>query len=269
MAPSVGQGSKNKGKLQSARDNRRSRSRNTTPTSSVSASVSLSTAQENISNAYPPYLQTPLNPAAAFSDTAIEDILNSSNGGGSSNISNAASLAANPNPPSAAALKAIGDTITSQLCAPMAQRVDTCEKLIRELAGKRKDRAERDRMREQDRSREKERERQRERDQKEKDRERERAERRGSEGASRNGNGKLKKSASSNSGRGQEGETSEKSPVDEKERPMAVGAHGVARQDGVDVHKGKLILNFSQNILRTRTDILQASAILYLLQCRL
>lgn len=31
-----------------------------------------------------------------------------------------------------------------------------------------------------------------------------------------------------------------KKPTAEDERPLAVGAHGVARQDGVDVHKGKV-----------------------------
>jgi transcriptional adapter 3 len=31
----------------------------------------------------------------------------------------------------------------------------------------------------------------------------------------------------------------------EEERPLAVGAHGVARQDGVDVHKGKFYSNLS------------------------
>lgn len=29
----------------------------------------------------------------------------------------------------------------------------------------------------------------------------------------------------------------------EEERPLAVGAHGVARQDGVDIHKGKFYSN--------------------------
>jgi transcriptional adapter 3 len=36
--------------------------------------------------------------------------------------------------------------------------------------------------------------------------------------------------------------TTKREPTEE-ERPLAVGAHGVARQDGVDVHKGKCILH--------------------------
>lgn len=43
-----------------------------------------------------------------------------------------------------------------------------------------------------------------------------------------------------------------KKPPAEDERPLAVGAHGVARQDGVDLHKGEF-LNFANKYLPPST----------------
>jgi hypothetical protein len=167
--------SKGKGK-QAPRDPRRSRSRNTTPVSATS----LSMAPEFASTSSSPYLHTNLTLSTSLSDTAVEDILN---GGGTSS-----------NPPSASTLRAIAELVKTQLLNVAQARGETCEKLIRELAVKKKERAERDRQREAEREAEERRR-------------------------------KLKKATPKKRDR-------------EEDRPLAVGAHGLARQDGVDVHKG-------------------------------
>jgi transcriptional adapter 3 len=176
-----------KGKGKAQRDIRRSRSRNTTPlsTSSVSATIEAS---------HGPYLQTPLSSATILSNTPVDDFFD-----GSSSSSN---------PPSASTLRSVLESVKSQLLSTIKPREETCDRLMRELSSKKKERVERSR--------------QRERDQQE-IAEREAEERRQ----------KSKPVAI----------TPVKRKPDDEEPPLAVGAHRVARQDGAsDVHTGRCLL---------------------------
>jgi transcriptional adapter 3 len=168
---------KGKGKAQQrdANSHRRSRSRNSTPVSASSVSAILDTPHS-------PYLQTSLNQYNNLSNSPVDDIFD-----GSSSSSN---------PPSASTLRTITESVKTQLLNTIKPRGDICDRLMRELSSKRKERTERTRLRELA--------------------EREAEERK-----------KLLSVTPKKRGR-------------EEERPLAVGAHGLARQDGVDVHTGEL-----------------------------
>ncbi|KAI9712413.1 MAG: Transcriptional regulator [Bogoriella megaspora] len=167
--PPVGGKAKSKG---SSREGRQSRSRNTTPISNNGNGVTAST--ENGTTAY---LHTPLSHLLVPPNVSLEDIMGSGNGGSAI--------------PTATDLNNMADRIKKEVINHIKLRSDACDKGMRQLAEKRKERAQMERERA---SREDE-----ERRHKEK---------------------KLIKKT-------EKGE----------DRPLAVGAHGVARQDGIDVHK--------------------------------
>jgi transcriptional adapter 3 len=131
-----------------------------------------------------PYLQTSFAPhIIPLSDTPVEDLFE---GYGSSS-----------QPPSASTLRNITENIRSQVLNTVKPRGELCERLMRELSSKRKERVERARQREME---------------------------------ERAAEERKKNTAVTPKKRGREDET----------RPPAVGAHGVARQDGTDGHAGKL-----------------------------
>lgn len=165
---------KSKAKAHSRDAHRRSRSRNTTPMSASSLSA--------IEPAHSPYLQTSLGAHHVLSDSPVEDLFE---GNGSSS-----------NPPSASALRSITEHVRSNLLSTIKPRGEICERLMRELSHKRKERTERNRQRELE---------------------------------ERAADERKKNLAVTPKKRGR----------DEESRPLAVGAHGVARQDGVDVHTGE------------------------------
>lgn len=105
------------------------------------------------------------------------------------------------NPPSAASLHALHDDIANRVLSHVRVRGEVCDRGMRELSKKRKERVEEHRAREEEREREDER------------RKRE-----------------MKKAAKK---REREDEAAEAA------RPPAVGAHGLASQDGTDAHKTK------------------------------
>jgi transcriptional adapter 3 len=167
------------------RAQRRSRSRNASPlsTSSVSATVEAS---------HGPYLQTPLSSATILSNTPVHDFFE-----GSSSSSN---------PPSASTLRNVLESVKSQLLNTIKPREETCDRLMRELSSKKKERLERVRQRERDQQEIAERE----------------AEER-----------KVKPKPVTVTVTPSKRER-------EDEQPLAIGAHRIARQDGVsDVHTGK------------------------------
>ncbi|KAE9970891.1 hypothetical protein EG328_005990 [Venturia inaequalis] len=105
---------------------RRSNSRNTTPMSTSSVSRD---AEPILS----PYLQTSLSQHATLSNSPVDDIFD-----GSSSSSN---------PPSAATLRGITESLRTQLLSIIKPRSEICDRLMRELSGKRKERTERTRQR--------------------------------------------------------------------------------------------------------------------------
>lgn len=168
-----------KGKGKGQRDVRRSRSRNTTPLSSSSAS-----AAATIEPTHSPFLHTPLSGSVVLSDSPIDDIFDGSS--------------VSSHPPSATTLRTITESVRSQLLNTIKPRGETCDRLMRELHSKKKERVERNRQREQQEIVEREAEERRQ---------------------------KLK--------------VTPKKREREEDRPLAVGAHGIARQDGAgDVHTG-------------------------------
>ena len=168
-----------------ARD-RRSRSRNTTPVSASSASVlvepKIEPSRLTMERSASPYLQTsliqPTSRATKLSNSAVNDVFDTNSPSTPSGI------------PSATSLNAIFDAIKGNILNIVQARDEACDQMMRELASRKKERIERDRIRDLEMAH------------------REAEERRQ----------QLKK----------------QSTPKEKERPLAVGAHGVARQDGVD-----------------------------------
>lgn len=170
--------SKSKGGKAQPRDNRRSRSRNTTPISTGPSVVIKSEPSTST------YIQTPFTHFSVPLDLTVEAIFERS--GNSKDI------------PGAASLQAAHEAVKTQLLAHVKERAELCDRVMRELSKKRKERLEQEREKERS--------------------DREAEERRA----------KLKKE--------------KRKRESQEERPPAVGAHGVARQDGVDVHKGGFCL---------------------------
>ena len=202
MAPTPAPKSKGKASS-SSRDahHRRSRSRNTTP---MSAS-SLSAVDAPM---HSPYLTTSFAAhAIPLSDSPVEDLFE---GHGSS-----------ANPPSASTLRNIHENIRTQVLNTVKPRGEICERLMRELSHKRKERMERTRQREMD---------------------------------ERAAEERKKNTAITPKKRGRD---------DDNTRPPAVGAHGVARQDGADNHGGEYHIFNSVSpqlaLLRTALDCLKAN----------
>jgi len=162
---------------------RRSRSRNTTPLSS-STEASSQPAPLTGESAY---LRTPLSSLLVPPNVSIEGLIEKH----SSNVSN---------PPAASSLNSLHDGIVSQVLGHVGARGQACDRAMRELARKRKDRVEAEREKE--------------------ERERMDEERRKRD---------TKKII---------GKKRDREEAEDETRPPAVGARGVARQDGIDVHQG-------------------------------
>jgi len=176
----------NKGKNSKSQNrDRRSRSRNTTPLSSGPETSTLPTPPVGDSD----YLHTPLSALIVPSHKSIEGLIDKYS-------------ASNGNPPSATSLNSLHDGIVSQVLAHVTARGQACDKAMRELARKRKERIEAERERD--------------------ERERMDEERRKRDNKKLIGKKRDREEA-----------------AEDETRPPAVGAHGLARQDGVDVHMGQ------------------------------
>jgi transcriptional adapter 3 len=133
-----------------------------------------------------PYLQTSLSQHATLSNTPVDDIFDGST--------------SSSNPPSAMTLRAITESVKTQLLNTIKPRSEICDRLMRELSSKRKERAERTRQREIEMA----------------------------EQEAANARRKEVVVAVAPKKRSHDGES----------RPLAVGAHGLAKQDGGDTHTG-------------------------------
>ncbi|KAF1813732.1 hypothetical protein P152DRAFT_457094 [Eremomyces bilateralis CBS 781.70] len=147
---------------------RSSASRNTTPASASAVSVSIDLPPSSS------YFQTNLAPSSA--PATVEDILDDGGAGQA--------------PPSAAAIHSMQDEVKSKVVSILNARGETCERLIRELSKKRKERIERNREKE-----------------------------------------RLEREAEERKRKQKQTKKREK----DDERPPAVGAHGVTRQDGAEM----------------------------------
>ena len=182
------QGAKSKNPKPQSREHQ-SRSRNTTP---LSSSTEIST------NLPPPvptgesaYLNTPLSSLLVPQNISIEALIDRNSSNGST-------------PPSASSLNSLHEGIVSQILGHVTARGQVCDRSMRELAKKRKERLEAERERD--------------------ERERIEEERKKRE---------VKKLI---------GKKREREDAEDETRPPTVGAHGLARQDGVDVHQGTHML---------------------------
>ncbi|KAF2148475.1 hypothetical protein K461DRAFT_282937 [Myriangium duriaei CBS 260.36] len=173
------QGAKSRNSKQQNRD-RRSRSRNTTP---LSSGPETSPAPPPLTGESP-YLRTSLSALLVPHNASIEALIDRYSSGGN-------------NPPSSTSLNALHDGIHSQVLAHVANRGTACDRAMRVLSQKRKERIEAERQRDEHERMEEER---RKRDKKM--------------------NGKKR----------------DREEMEDETRPPTVGAHGLARQDGVDVH---------------------------------
>lgn len=160
---------------------RRSRSRNTTPLSSATESSSILPQPPGESE----YLRTPLTSLLVPPSISIEALIERHGSNGA-------------NPPSAANLNSLHAGIVGDVLNHVAVRGQACDRSMRELARKRKERIEAEREREEQERVEEERKRR-----------------------------ELKKMT---------GKRKEREEAEDEARPPAVGAHGLARQDGIDVH---------------------------------
>ncbi|GAM91617.1 hypothetical protein ANO11243_096690 [Dothideomycetidae sp. 11243] len=172
-------GVKGRSSKQQSRDCR-SRSRNTTP---LSSGPETSPAPPQITGESP-YLRTNLSALLVPHNASIEVLIDRHSAGGN-------------NPPSSTSLNALHDGIQSLVLGHVTTRGTACDRAMRELARKRKDRIEAERQRDERERMEEER---RKRDKKLNSKKRDREE------------------------------------MEDETRPPTVGAHGLARQDGVDVH---------------------------------
>lgn len=182
MAGPGGAKSRNSKQQQQQSRDPRSRSRNTTPLSPGPEP----TPTPSILDGESPYLHTSLAALLVPPNASIEALLekHSSNGN---------------NPPSSASLGALHDGIQSVVLAHVASRGAVCDRAMRELVQKRK---ERERM--------------------EAERHRDEHERLDEERRRKKINGKKR----------------DRDEMEDETRPPTTGAHGLARQDGVDVHMG-------------------------------
>jgi transcriptional adapter 3 len=172
----------------SARD-RQSHSRNTTPAPSVASDVRSENRRRNLARSVSPYLQTslvqPAARAARLSSTPLLDLFDPHSTAGI---------------PSSASLSVISNSIKTQIINVIEGRDTACDQMMRELASRKKERIERDRIRDLEQVKRLEQER------------RQKAR-------------KMTNKAGLPSVPGQD-------------RPLAVGAHGVARQDGGSDRRG-------------------------------
>ena len=177
-----------KAKARATVRDRQSRSRNTTPAPSVPSDVKSENRRRNLARSVSPYLHTslvqPAARAARLSSTPLLDLFDPH----SSSI------------PSSASLNVISNSIKTQILNVIEGRDTACDQMMRELASRKKERIERDRIRDLEQAKRMEQERR-----------------------------QKARKATSKTGL---------PSVPGQDRPMAVGAHGVARQDGGSDRRG-------------------------------
>src|ERR1700759_3080309 len=130
-----------KSKFKAHGRDRHSRSRNTTPVSATSASViEKMETRRTMERSTSPYLTTSLTHpplrATKLSNSPITDIFDDHSPSPHTGI------------PSASSLTAIADGVKSGLLSVIKDRDEACDQTMRELASRKKERMERDRMRE-------------------------------------------------------------------------------------------------------------------------
>ena len=193
---------------------RRSTSRQTTPLTEASTTPATATPQPSVKDApsatMTPYLKTP-TVALISSDPSIETLIERSN----------ASVARPGDPPTVRELRMLHDTIRDTVNKFMGKRGEVCDRSMRQLVQRRKERVQEER--EQEAAREAERARVK--------REEDRA-------------AKAKKTASKKRQADEmDLDSEEKERKEARESLPSVGAHGLARQDGVGVHQGEFVLS--------------------------
>ncbi|USW53765.1 Putative histone acetyltransferase subunit 3 [Septoria linicola] len=183
---------------------RRSSSRQTTPLTEASTTPATATpsAKDAPSATMTPYLKTS-TAALISSDPSIEALIDRSN----------ASVARPGDPPTVRELRMLHDTIRDTVNRFMSKRGEVCDRSMRQLVQRRKERLQEEREQEAAR-----------------DAERARVKREEERAAKKEKNSSKKRSADEMDVDGDEKERKEALP--------SVGAHGLARQDGVGVHQG-------------------------------
>ncbi|KAL8942208.1 MAG: hypothetical protein Q9216_001784 [Gyalolechia sp. 2 TL-2023] len=194
-----------------SRDGRCSRSRNTTPISSISIPISSNTPSHTA------YLNIDLGSIMVPANVTYEHLLNQH--GGAQGI------------PDPASLNQMVDNL-KMLGQLAEERGRTCDGGMRELSKRRKERVEDDHRLERENREREEKEREKEK-QKEKEKEKEEEEEKEKEKEKVS----LKRAAEDEEARGRKSLKTKKAKKERssvrEERPLAVGAHGLARQDGV------------------------------------
>lgn len=232
MAPASKKGSKN-----STRD-QRSSSRQSTPLSAIdTAPPTPQTATPT--SAAPPQTPTTMPKETAYIHTSTAALVSNADSIESLLDKSTANIkAAGGDPPSARELHALHSKIKDTVNKFMVKRGEVCDRSMRQLAQKRKERIAMEREQEIARAEEAARVK-REKDEEESERER------------RRGKGKkgkvLKRSREEMEVEREDEEEEDESERERKERRdslPSVGAHGVARQDGVGVHEG-VLMSFS------------------------
>jgi transcriptional adapter 3 len=177
-----------KAKARATARDRQSRSRNTTPAPSVTSDVKSESRRRNLGRSVSPYLQTSLVQSATrarLSSTPLLDLFDPHSSAGI---------------PSSSSLNVISNSIKTQILSVIEGRDHACDQMMRELASRKKERIERDRIRDLEQAKRLEQER-------------------------------RQKSRKTTNKAGLPN-------VPGQDRPMAVGAHGVARQDGGSDRRG-------------------------------
>ena len=168
-----------------------------------STSVPLALASASTSPTDSSYLHTPLASLLVPSDITIESLIERHSPNSS-------------NPPSAASLHALHDDIANRVLSHVRTRGEVCDKGMRELSRKRKDRIEEDRARE---------ERERDDERRKRDKERQKA-------AAAKATATATAAAAATA-MAKKRENTDGDLYNQESRPPTVGAHGLARQDGV------------------------------------
>lgn len=217
--PASKKGTQGKAGATSKNVHRRSTSRQTTPLTEASTTPATATpsAKDAPAATMTPYLKT--STAALIStDPSIETLIDRSNG----------SAARPGDPPTVRELRMLHDTIRDTVNRFMSKRGEVCDRSMRQLVQRRKERLQEEREQEAAR-----------------DAERARVKREEERSA-------KDKKTTSKKRHADEMDVD----ADEKERKEAlpnVGAHGLARQDGVGVHQGKSTFLFTSIALVAAT----------------
>jgi len=215
---------------------RRSSSRHSTPVSALTdttapptplaamSSTATATAAATTMPKESPYLHTPIPALLPPDSTTIESLI-------------AGTTAKNHEPPTAKELHGLHDRIRDAVHKAMSRRGEVCDRAMRQLVQRRKERLQREREREA------------EREARELAAQREAAEDGERKKAARKGKALLGKKRSHDEmeldGTDGEGEVRGRKSYS----LPSVGAHGVARQDGVGVHEGKCLRFFFLSVI--------------------